>query len=316
MTSSRHIAAAREVDDRLPHGPTKPDTGFVTAPPPAGWYVLPGSTVQRWWDGTGWVNTPGPETRGPGIYRPQSPASVCLATLLGTPVAGGIVLALNYWKWGQKVAALAAAGAGLIGSLIVFWLAWIAPANVPAAVVWMPAVLGSYFLAKWLQGRRIDAHRAVDGQQATLWVGAGIGVAFLTLFAGCLVGWTLSSGVDTRDTFGSVAMGHGQEVFYARGATREDAREIGVALTDVGYFDDSMPGTVLIAGQVGSAREISFVIADGAWDDEFVVLCFRELVEDIAPAIGGDQVSLRLLDSGANEKKRLDVEFTAQPSSR
>ena len=47
----------------------------------------------------------------PPADRLHPVSSVTWATALGTPVAGGIVLALNYWKWGQKTGAAAAVSA-------------------------------------------------------------------------------------------------------------------------------------------------------------------------------------------------------------
>ncbi len=283
--------------------------------PPAGWYDDPdGSGGLRWWDGERWMTPQPPQARGPAACRPHSVASVTLATFLGAPVAGGIVLALNYWKWGQKAAAVAAVAAGLFTTGIIFWLAWIVPSNAPGAIFWALQVAGAYFLAERLQGRRIGAYRLAGGQEASNWVGAGIGLAFTALFVGGFVALYAVSGTNfgaALEFDESVDMGSGQEVFYGYGVTREDAQRIGEALVETGYFDGT-PTDVLISGRVGD-REISFPVADGVWDDEFWVLWFRGLVGDIAPAIGGQQVTMRLLDAGWNEKKRLQFEFNTQP---
>ena len=61
-------------------------------------------------------------------------------------------------------------------------------------------------------------------------------------------------------------MGHGQEVFYARGATRDDAEHFGEALKKEGYLM-TPPPPPSIAGKAG-AREIPFIGSEGAWDDE------------------------------------------------
>src|SRR4029450_7136718 len=89
----------------------------VTASSPAapGWYPDPsGAPGQRFFDGFAWteqhgplpVQQPGGAVDGlplaPPADRVHSAAGVAWATALGTPVAGGIVLALNYWRWGQK----------------------------------------------------------------------------------------------------------------------------------------------------------------------------------------------------------------------
>jgi hypothetical protein len=246
----------------------------------------------------------------PPAHRLHSPASVTLATLLGTPVAGGIVLALNYWKWGRKGIAAAAVAAGLLITAVFAWLAWVAPAWVPAVVFIAPSVVGGYLVAKLLQGRRYDAHIADGGKRASNWIGAGIGVVITTPLAAAIVIGFVFSGYNPSvmvDAQYSVDMGQEQYVYYSRGATSDDALRFGEALKEYGYFDGTMPAHVLIAGRPGS-REVSFPAGEGAWDDEFNVQSIRDLVTYIAPAIGGRPVTVRLLDEHWNEKKRLQIE--------
>jgi hypothetical protein len=246
----------------------------------------------------------------PPAYRLQSIAGITLATALGTPAAGGIVLAINYWKWGQKALAAAAVVAGFLATAVLAWLAWVLPTSVPAAAFLVPQVIGGYFLAKSLQGRRVDAHVAAGGGTASNWIGAGIGLAFCALLVGAFAVWIFSSGVNPRvliDTQQSVDFGHGQEVFYSRGATRNDAQDFGEALKREGYFDDITPTSVFIAGRPG-AREISFLADEGAWDDEANVEWARDMGELIAPAIGGKPLTVRMLDLNLNEEKRLQIE--------
>ena len=246
----------------------------------------------------------------PPTHRLHSPAGITWATALGTPAAGGIVLALNYWKWGQKPFAAAAVAAGLLTTAVLFWLAMVVPASVPAAAFLLPQILAGYFLAKSLQGRRFDAHVVAGGRKASNWIGAGIGLAFCTLLIGAFAIWFLNSGINPRallDTQQSVDMGHGQEVFYSRGATRDDAEHFGEALEKEGYFDGTSPAAVWIAGKAG-AREISFIGGEGAWEDESYVEAVRAMAERIAPAIGGKPLTVRMLDEYLNEKKRLQIE--------
>jgi hypothetical protein len=79
----------------------------------------------------------------PPAYRLHSPAGVAWATALDTPAAGGIVLALTYWKWGQKSLAAAALAAGLPTTGVLFWLAWLAPETVPATAFPVLQILDS-----------------------------------------------------------------------------------------------------------------------------------------------------------------------------
>jgi hypothetical protein len=246
----------------------------------------------------------------PPAYRLHPPTGVAWATALGTPAAGGIVLGLNYWKWGQKALAAAAVAAGFLTTAIIAWLAWVVPASVPALVFLVPQVVGRYFVAKWLQGRRFDAHVAAGGSKASSGRGAAIGLVFSALLIGAFATWFLSTGINPKallDSQESVDFGHGQLVFYSRGATRDDAQRFGEALVNEGYFDGTVPAEVLITGRAGG-RQISFAGGEGAWDDESNVEWMRSLAERIAPAIGGKPLTVLLLDERLYEKKRLQIE--------
>ncbi len=250
-----------------------------------------------------------PAVPAPG-YRLHSPGSITWATFFGTPIACGVVLALNYWKWGQKTRGVGAVVGGVLVTAVLGWLAWIVPAGVPAFVFFVPQVVGGYVVAKSLQGRRFDAHVAAGGKKATNWIGAGIGLLFSVLIFGPVIVWYLVSGINPQsqiDYQRSVDFGHGQAVYYSRGATREDAQKVGEALVNEDYFDDSAPAEVLITGQTG-AHQISFVGGEGVWDDESNVEWMRAFGERIAPAIGGKPLTVLLLDERFYVVKRLQIE--------
>jgi hypothetical protein len=238
-------------------------------------------------------------------YRLHSVAGITWAIALGTPACGSILLALNYWKWGQKAFAAAAVVVGLAATAAIGWLAWAVPASVPSVVFLAPQVLGGYFLAKLLQGRRIDAHRAAGGRTTSDWVGVGLGLAFSALVIAAVAVWFFTTGINPRaliDSQESVDFGHGQTVFYSGGATRDDAKDFGEALVDAGYFDDTVPVEVLITGRAGD-RQISFPGAEGMWDDVSNVDYMRDLAEYIAPSIGGKPLTVLLLDEDLYEEK-------------
>ena len=253
----------------------------------------------------------------PPAYRLHPPTGVTWATALGGFAAGGIVLGFNYWKWGQKAAAAAVVAAGFVALSVVAWLAIITPASVPAVVFLVPQLLVGYFVAKWLQGRRFDAHVAAGGGKISSGVGAAIGLGFGTLMLGAFAIWVWSTGINPKallDSQESVDFGHGQQVFYSRGASRDAAQDFGEALTRGRYFDDTVATEVWIAGQPGK-REISFVGAEGAWDDPVNVDYIHELTEYIVADIGGKPVTVLLLDERLYEKKRcrLDAGWTCSP---
>ncbi|MGP1665631.1 MAG: hypothetical protein ACTS5I_06925, partial [Rhodanobacter sp.] len=111
----------------------------------------------------------------------------------------------------------------------------------------------------------------------------------------------------------SVTIRPKHEVRYARGATREDAQRIGEA-----YFAPAagVGGAgkcyLMIAGPVED-REISFPVGEGRWNYEFKVLWKRHRLERIAAAIGGEQVTMILLDFSYCERRRLQFEFNTEP---
>src|SRR4029077_8514165 len=192
---------------------------------------------------------------------------------------------------------------------VLYWLAWMVPETVPAAVFLVPQILGGYFLARSLQGRRFSAHIVSGGKKASNWIGAGIGLALFTPLIGAFVVFVLISGVNPSavvDMEHSVDMGHDQHVYYSRGATRDDARRFGEALETEGYFDGTTRADVLISGKAG-AREISF-FSGGGWKNESYVEAVRAMAERIAPAIGGKPLTVRMLDENGNDKKRLQIE--------
>jgi hypothetical protein len=250
---------------------------------------------------------PAADLAPPPAYRLHSPTAVAWASFLGTPVAGGIVLALNYRRWGQNGRAAAVITAGIATTVVLGWLVWMSPPSVPAPVFVTPQVVGGYFVAKWLQGRRFDAHIAGGGKKATIWIATGLGLA---LFAPILAVIVLTSGISPsaiRDAETAVDMGQEQYVFYSRGATENDAQRFGEALQTEGYFDGTMPADVAISGKVGD-RQISLFADATMWDDETYLYQVRAMTERIAPAIGGKPITVRILDENWNEKKRLQIE--------
>jgi hypothetical protein len=247
---------------------------------------------------------PAPEVPPPCRIHPV--ASITWATALGTPAAGGVMMALNYWRWGQKPLAVATAVGGFLITAVIGAIAWITPSDVPAALFLVPQVLGGFAVAKFVQGPRINRHAAAGGQMALTSIGAGVGLGFSAVLVAVIVVGVFASGVNPSailDSQRSVDFGHGQEVFYGHGATKSDARRFGEALKDGGYFDDSTPVVVWIAGSPGN-YEVSFAGADGAWDDAANVDYIRQLLAYVAQDIGGEPIRVRLLDEDYNVRKR------------
>ncbi|HEY4330552.1 MAG TPA: sulfite exporter TauE/SafE family protein [Phycisphaerae bacterium] len=246
----------------------------------------------------------------PPKYRIYSPKAVAIATFLGSTVAGGAIMAINYWRWGQKRRAWVALLSGCAVLGLIIWLAMVLPGNIPnAAYILVPSFL-IYGVAQQYQGKNADAHWRNGGQPASNLKGAGIGLLIGIALSIVFVGWILSTGVNWRmmiDAQQSVEFGHDQEVFYSRGATREIAQALGDALKKSGYFHGEQASTVLVAGGVGN-REVSFVLAQGAWDKPEIDAAIRAIAEDFATAVGGKPFTVKLVDENMMEKKRIRIE--------
>jgi hypothetical protein len=102
---------------------------------------------------------------------------------------------------------------------------------------------------------------------------------------------------------GRVAIGVKDEVYYYGSATPAQADALGRALQNAKYFVDS-GSTVVLAKDATSS--ISFVLSNNAWNLPGAVFGFETLVRQVAPAVGGLPVDLRLLNSQMGIEKELD----------
>jgi hypothetical protein len=89
-------------------------------------------------------------------------------------------------------------------------------------------------------------------------------------------------------------------------ATEQDAKTLGEELKAVAYFRDHGVAVELIKGKHRVAP--GFFVHDNVWDSPKSVSAFTELCRQIAPAVGGLPLELRLLDSDGNTKKEVKVE--------
>lgn len=118
----------------------------------------------------------------------------------------------------------------------------------------------------------------------------GIGIpltcalSLLTTFAACKSG-------EKQET---VKFGKG-EVRYSEPVTEEEARTVGTILTEIAYLDNERPKTVVVAGS-GDSRTVQFVVRNGTWDDNTIVLSFIGIGRLLASALGRDSIDVALID--------------------
>lgn len=118
-------------------------------------------------------------------------SAIGLATVLGSVLAGGWLIAMNYAALGRPAQARKARWFSLLTLIVVMVLAEVLPVQVPAALFVVVQVLGTVHLARSLQGEAIAARAASGRPMRSNWLAVGISLVFLVLLLVLLVGSAL-----------------------------------------------------------------------------------------------------------------------------
>ena len=121
-----------------------------------------------------------------------SPGQIAWATFLGAPIAGCVLMAFNYRRFGNSTAANVALFAGLIGTGLLLAIAFVLPESFPNSVLPAAYTFGMYQCVKSLQGNACQYRLANGGIKGSGWAATGIGILCLVfmlvaLFAVVLV---------------------------------------------------------------------------------------------------------------------------------
>src|ERR1035438_7528030 len=87
--------------------------------------------------------------------------SVGLATFLGTPIAGSILMAVNYRRLGKGSKAAAVLVIALLVTALALWLGSLMPQGASAAIA-LVLFFGATRAAKALQGAAVEQHRSEE----------------------------------------------------------------------------------------------------------------------------------------------------------
>jgi hypothetical protein len=96
-------------------------------------------------------------------------------------------------------------------------------------------------------------------------------------------------------------IGTRDEVFYSGSATSQDAQALGNGLKTIGYFTDKGANVFVAKGSSGTI--VSFVVAEGTWNNPAMVTDFETIVRQEAPAVGGLPITLRLINTSLAVEK-------------
>ncbi|MGD1063928.1 MAG: hypothetical protein ABR860_11770 [Terracidiphilus sp.] len=111
----------------------------------------------------------------------------------------------------------------------------------------------------------------------------------------------------------TVTIGTKDEVIYSGLSTQAQATALGNALKTDGYFQD-LGVSVLLRKPIGGSTIISYVVKDGIWDNASMVSDYEVLTRDVATAVGGLPVEMRLVNSTQTVEK--DETVTAQTGTQ
>jgi len=112
-------------------------------------------------------------------YKLYSPGHVAWATFLGAPIAGCLLLAMNYWRLGESNSGRLAIVWGLIATTCLLAISCFLPENFPSAILPAAYTFGMLSIAKSLQGDIVARHVNSGGSTASAWRATGVGLLCL-----------------------------------------------------------------------------------------------------------------------------------------
>lgn len=238
---------------------------------------------------------PSPAPSQTTLYEPRV---VGIATFLGSPIAGAIVMAINYKRLGKVFLGLLAIVLAVIGTVAVIALASSLPSNALSIGIAVALVVLMMWLTKMLQGRAIESHRAAGGNIGSSAIGWVTGLIFLVLIFGTIFAWAyLTPPIPgTR-----IVVGTKDEIFYSGTTTQSETQSLGKQLQVAGFFQDR--GVSVKFSRDTNGTLLGFVVNDGVWNDTSMVTAFEDLARRLAPTIGGLPIKLQMMDAAGEVKK-------------
>jgi hypothetical protein len=235
-------------------------------------------------------------------YKLFDSQAVFVAAFLGSPLAGGILMGINYKRLGKGGAAVGAIGIGVAITGLAVLVGNLMPGASSAAMAVIIA-WATKALAQSMQGAVVEQHVRSGGTLASRWTAAGWGLAVLVVLAGVIL-----AVVYGRASMTKVVIGTKDEIQISGASTKEDAKALGQVLQTSGYFKDRGVSVLLDrtkdAGTNASkpATTVSFVVKEGFWEKPEMVAGFEELGREAAPAVGGYPINVRLVNKEQDVK--------------
>jgi hypothetical protein len=240
--------------------------------------------------------------RGPE-YRLFDAGAVGLAAFIASPVAGTILMAVNYVRLGKTGRGVLAVTLGMIATALPILIKWnwnTLLGRLGSFALLTLLIICTWQIAKKVQGKAVEEHTALGGQLGSKEMAFFVGIATLATLA-ALVGVT-GAAVYEYQTHKMVVVGTKDKVIYSGIATNADATALGNALRSDEYFQDR--GASVLLNKGFGTTTISFGVQDGVWNQPGIFSSFEELALQVAPTVGGLPIQVCLVDSKGDVWKR------------
>ena len=139
------------------------------------------------------TETPASPSRGLALFDRYA---VAVATIMGTLLAGVVLVWMNYRAMGRPDLARRALQIGIVAEVLVMLLVVAVPSNSLTQLVPLAIQVGlAWFGSAWLQGAAIEWHLQRGAQLQSVWRAAGIGflVGLVIVFLAVMVLATLGA---------------------------------------------------------------------------------------------------------------------------
>lgn len=228
--------------------------------------------------------------------------TVGLATFLGSPFAGCVIMAMNFHRMGSSAAAVVTILLGLLATTAIIAAAAMLPNNAAALGLSVGGLVATFLIAKQTQGPVIELHRLAGGKIGSGWMAAA--VALLVVAVG-VIGIVAYEVLVPPLEGTRLVIGRNDEIFYSGRVTEDEAKALGRQLQEIGYFTNRGVTTKFARGEQGTV--LGFVVNDGVWNDPLMVRDFEVTVRGLAPVVGGLPIKIQLMDAETNVKKEWEV---------
>ncbi|MDQ1593225.1 MAG: hypothetical protein QOG71_3852 [Pyrinomonadaceae bacterium] len=121
-----------------------------------------------------------------------SVGQITLATYLGAPVAGCLLLARNYRALGKSDAAWQPIVVGIASTILLFTIAFLLPENFPDKVLPFGYTSAMYWFARQWEGGAIDNHLNAGSRKGSWAVTIVVGLGCTAIVLGLLIAFTLA----------------------------------------------------------------------------------------------------------------------------